>query len=112
MTGWELLVVAGMAIVTFSVRVPVLALVSRISLPPALLAALKYVPPAVLAAIVTPALLAPQGDIRLSPSNPYLVAGLIAAWVAWRTQQLLLTIILGMVSFWLWRLLLAGLAAA
>lgn len=111
MTRWELLVIAGMALVTFSVRVPVLALVSRMPLPPALLAALKYVPPAVLTALVTPALLAPQGDIHLSPANPYLVAGLTAAWVAWRTQKLLLTIILGMVSFWLWRFMLASLAA-
>jgi branched-subunit amino acid transport protein len=109
MTGWEMVLVAGMALVTVAVRYPVLALVSRIPLPTGLLAALKYVPPAVLSAIIAPALLAPgDGALQISWTNDALVAGLIAALLAWRTGNLLLTILLGMSSLWAWRWLLAA----
>jgi branched-subunit amino acid transport protein len=103
MSAWELFVVAGMALVTFGVRYPALTLIGRMPLPPSLLAALKFVPPAVLTALIVPSLLAPVGgDLHLSLTNPYLVAGLIAALVAWRTGKLLLTIFMGMGTFWLW----------
>jgi branched-subunit amino acid transport protein len=109
MTAEEVLLIAGMALVTFAARYPVLALFSRISLPPALLSTLKFIPPAVLTAIIIPALLAPTDDrINLSLSNDYLVAGAITAVVAWRTHNLLLTLAIGMASFWGWRLLLAS----
>jgi branched-subunit amino acid transport protein len=102
-----------MTLVTFGVRYPVLALVRRVPLPSSLLDALKFVPPAVLTAIVVPALLAPDGGaIQLSPANAYLVGGLIAGLVAWRSQNLLLTIVAGMVGFWLWRWLVGWLMAS
>ena len=44
--------VAGMAAVTFGVRYPVLALLSRSKLPDVVLQALQFVPAAVLSAIV------------------------------------------------------------
>lgn len=105
MTRWEVLLIAGMAAVTFGVRYPVLALVSRLELPPSLVQALRFIPPAVLAAIIAPALVMPGGVPDLSLQNAYLVAGAAAAVVAWRTRNLLLTIGLGMAIFWLWRLL-------
>jgi branched-subunit amino acid transport protein len=102
----EILLVAGMALVTFAVRYPVLALVSKVSLPPALVAALKFIPPAVLTAIIVPALLAPDGpELDFSLTNDYLIAGVITTVVAWRTRNLLLTLATGMAAFWLWRLL-------
>jgi branched-subunit amino acid transport protein len=108
MTTTEILLVAGMALVTFAVRYPVLALVSKATLPPSLLAALKFIPPAVLTAIIIPALLAPTGDrVDFSLTNDYLVAGVITTLVAWRTKNLLLTLAVGMVALWGWRLLLA-----
>ena len=36
--------------------------------------------------------------------NAYLVAGVAAALIAWRTRNLLLTIVLGMAIFLGWRL--------
>ena len=62
MSSFEMLLVAGMFLVTFGVRYPVLALVSRVTLPPAVLGALKFIPPAVLTAIIVPAVLQPQGQ--------------------------------------------------
>lgn len=102
----ELLLILGMGLVTFAVRYPVLVLVSKIPLPDRVFRALRYVPPAVLAAIIAPAVLMPdEKTISLSPSNSYLIAGIIAGIIAWRSKSLLLTILLGMVVFLIWRVL-------
>lgn len=104
MSGREWALILGMAAVTFAVRYPVLALVSRLTLPPGVLNAMRFIPPAVLAAIITPAILMPDGEaIQFAYTNSYLIAGLGAGLVAWRTRNLLLTIVLGMTIFWLWR---------
>ncbi len=99
--------VAGMFLVTFGVRYPVLALVSRVTLPPAVMDALKFIPPAVLAAIIAPAVLMPQGIIDFSLHNAYLIAAVAAGLLAWRSKNLLLTIVAGMVFFLLWQWLAA-----
>lgn len=101
----ELLLVAGMAAVTFAVRYPVLVLVGKIPLPEGVFRALRYVPPAVLTAIIVPSVLMPQGAVDVSPANAYLVAGIVSALVAWRTKSLLLTIVIGMVVVLAWRAL-------
>ncbi len=104
MSMWEIGLVLGMAAVTFAVRWPVLALVSRIDLPRPLLDALQFIPPAVLTAIIAPAVLMPDGEsLDLSPDNSYLAAGLVAALVAWRSKNLLLTLVVGMGALLLWR---------
>ncbi len=103
----EVILIAGMALVTFAVRYPVLALLGKIPLPDPVFRALRFVPPVVLTAIIVPAVLLPQDNrLDLSYTNSYLIAGLIAAFVAWRTRNLLLTIVLGMLALWLWRWLL------
>lgn len=113
MTTNEILLVLGMAIVTFAARYPALALISKITIPPTLLAALKFIPPAVLTAIIVPALLAPTDNrINFSLTNDYLIAGIITTIVAWRSKNLLLTLAIGMAVFWLWRLLLHNIPIA
>jgi len=100
----EVLLVVGMALVTFAVRYPVLVLVGKIPLPDRVFRALRYVPPAVLTAIIVPAVLIPDNKtVDFSPTNSYLVAGVISALIAWRTKNLLLTIVLGMAVFLVWR---------
>ncbi|MBL8146592.1 MAG: AzlD domain-containing protein [Anaerolineae bacterium] len=98
----ELLLVAGMAAVTLGIRYPVLVLVGKIPLPESVFRALRYVPPAVLTAIIVPAVLMPAGTVDVSPTNAYLVAGIVSALVAWRTKSLLLTIIIGMAVMLIW----------
>jgi branched-subunit amino acid transport protein len=99
----EIILILGMALVTFGVRYPVLAVVGRIDLPQPVLRALKYVPVAVLTAITTTAVLIPQDEIWISYANAYLVGAIAAVLIAWRTRNLLLTIVLGMAIFLLWR---------
>jgi branched-subunit amino acid transport protein len=95
--------------VTLAVRYPVLALVGKIPLPEPIFRALKYVPPAVLTAIIVPAILVRNDQLAISYRNEYLVAGLVATLVAWRTKNLLLTIIMGMLAQGVWRFLLTHL---
>lgn len=94
-----------MALVTFAVRYPVLAILGRVSLPDRMMRALRYVPTAVLSAIIIPNLIAPDNVIALTPANAYLVAGIFSIAVAAFTRKLLPTIIAGMIFFLLWRTL-------
>ncbi len=100
--------ILGMALVTFGVRYPILALVSKIQLPESILSALKFVPPAVLSAIILPEVLISKGDLQLNFGNSELVASLAAGLIAWRTKNLLLTIVFGMLVFLGWRWLLGA----
>lgn len=109
MTFWEISLVLGMALVTFTVRYPVLALMSSLTLPPSLLRALKFIPPAVLSAIIFPAVAAPTGAYQFTLYNAHLIAAACAAIVAWRSGNLLLTITSGMAILWLWRFAVAPL---
>ena len=95
----EAIIILGMALVTFAVRYPVLALVGRMSLPEPVLRALKYVPPAVLTAIVVPAVLLPEGELAVRLDNAYLIGAIVAVIIAWRTRSLLWTILIGMAIF-------------
>ena len=108
----ELMLIVGMAVVTFAVRYPVLALVSRMPVPPAALKAMRFIPPAVLTAIIVPAILMPDGtSVALNFHNSYLIASIVAGLVAWRSQNLLLTIVIGMLTFGGWRWLMFFLSA-
>ncbi len=101
----EVMLILGMTVVTFMVRYPLLVVVGRVQLPDPLFRALRYVPVAVLTAISVPAVLMPNGSIDLSLSNSYLIGGIVATGIAWRTRQLLPTIGGGMLVFLLWRAL-------
>ncbi|MCK6579553.1 MAG: AzlD domain-containing protein [Anaerolineae bacterium] len=100
----EWLLILGMMLVTFGVRYPVMLLVGKLPMSDRVVRALRYVPPAVLAAIIVPSMLYPDGQtFDLSLQNSYLVAGVVGVILAWRTRNLLLTIVLGMGFFLLYR---------
>jgi branched-subunit amino acid transport protein len=105
MTMNEIILIGGMALVTFTIRYSMFAVVGRIEFPDRLVRALRYVPPAVLTAIIVPSVLIPSSgdEIVLSYTNPYLIAALFAFGVGWWSKNLLLTIILGMIGFWAWQ---------
>ncbi len=102
----EFLLILGMFLVTFGVRYLVLAFVSRITLPALVQRALRYVPAAVLSAIIAPAMLITEADgLDFSLRNAALIASLAAILISWRTKNLLLTIVVGMGVYLLWRVL-------
>jgi branched-subunit amino acid transport protein len=93
--------ILGMGLITFAIRASFLLFSEHFTLSRRLARALKYVPAAVLAAIITPTLVLPAGEIDLSITNVRLLAGIIAAIVAWRSRSILLTIVTGMAALWI-----------
>ena len=90
---WAAIALAGIG--TFTMRASFLALAHRLQeVPPWAQRILRQIPPAALAALVVPALLRPQGEFDLTQWR--LVAGLIAAFVAWRTKNVALTLVIGL----------------
>ena len=103
----EVLMIGGMALVTFLIRYPVLALVGKIDMPKRILEALGYVAPSVLAAIVIPMVLLPNNKpIQQAADAIPLVATLLAALVMWRSKNLLATVIVGIAAFLVLRIAL------
>ena len=78
----------------------------KITMPEWLRRALKYVPAAVLAALVFPALTHPAGVLDISLNNLRLLAGLGGALVAWKTRNVLWTLVTGMALLWILQALL------
>ena len=96
----EALMIGGMALVTFLIRYPALALVRKIEMPKRVFDALRYVAPSVLAGIVIPVILLPNDKPIRQPADAIpLVATLLAALVMWRSRSLLATVIAGIAAF-------------
>ncbi|WP_421852536.1 AzlD domain-containing protein [Marinomonas sp.] len=100
MTLWQgVLIILGMFIVTFGVRFVLFARADKVVMPAFIEKALKFVPVAVLTAIITPMILMPNQYMDFSLSNPWLLGALAAFIVGiWRQQQLL-TILVGVLVF-------------
>lgn len=95
MRVWLVLMAVGL--LTYGMRLSLILLIGRFTMPVIVQRALRYVPPAVLTAIIFPELFLPAGQLELSLHNERLIAGAVAAIVAWRTRNVLLTIGAGMV---------------
>jgi branched-subunit amino acid transport protein len=96
---WSLFVALGLG--TFLLRLSFIYLFGKVEMPDWLRRALRFVPASVLAALVFPALTYPAGTLDLSLGNVRLLAGLGGALVAWKTKNILWTIVVGMVLFWI-----------
>ena len=107
MTAHLAAVIAGMAVVTFGVRLTLFALGERVRFTPRLRRALAYVPVAVLSAITVPMVLLPDGSHwQLDWRNPWLAGAIASGVLALRVRSLLAAIVGGMVVYLLWRWLL------
>jgi branched-subunit amino acid transport protein len=94
-------IILAMGLVTYALRVSMIAVFGRIEIPVLLRRASRFVPAAVLAAFVAPELLRPGGTLMLSLASPRLVAGVVASVVAWRSRSVSLTVAAGMALLWL-----------
>ena len=94
------LIILGMGVVTYAIRLSPMMLLGCVEGRPLMRRALRFVPPAVLSALIFPELLLPGGTPALSPGNPRLLAGALAALIAWRTKNALLAIAVGMMTLW------------
>lgn len=91
--------------VTFIPRVVPLMLLSRITIPEWGMRWLSYVPIAVMAALVAQELFVTDGRFAALSTNVELIASLPAFWVAIKFRSLLGTVITGIISLMLLRLL-------
>ena len=94
------LMMMAMGLITFALRVSFIALAGRLAMPPLVKRALRFVPAAVLSAIVVPALVFREDTLDLTLGNEKLLAGALAALVAWATKSIIWTIVAGMVALW------------
>lgn len=100
-----LLTLLGMSLATYLPRLlPAWFLRGR-ELPYFLVAWLRYVPVAVLAALLVPSLLVQDGAFAFTWSNLYLWAALPAGFTAWKTKNMFLTVLVGMLVVALIRLI-------
>jgi branched-subunit amino acid transport protein len=98
LTTW--VVIIAIATGTFLLRFTMIALVSKVSLPEKLFDTLQYLPPAIFAALVIPAVYGP-GPLHFVPEHPArLLAGLLAIVIAWKTRNMIATIVIGMLAMW------------
>jgi branched-subunit amino acid transport protein len=105
MTAWSHAGVwAAIAIVggcTYAIRFSFLYLFGRIdAVPPRLRRVLRYVPAAVLAALVVPSVVTIEATAAGTLFDERVLAGAVAAAVAWRTENVLATIAVGMGTLW------------
>lgn len=105
MNIWLVMVLAGLA--TFGTRLSFIYLLERMRVPD-WFRALRFVPAAVLSAIILPELVTRNSGLDLSWHNPQLLSGILAILVAWRTKNVILTIVAGMAALLVLQVLLGG----
>ena len=97
LSGTSVAILIGIvAVGTFALRAMFLQFHDRLSLPAWVKSSLVWVPAAVLAALIAPSFVPTTGG---DPAR--LVAGALAAVVAWRTKNLFATLAAGMIVLWI-----------
>ena len=97
MNIWVVMLLGGL--ITFGIRFSLIFAFGRFHIPETLRRALHYVPPAVLSALIFPELFMRSDELYVSLDNHRLLAGLLAVAVAWITKSTLITILAGMIAF-------------
>ncbi|SEF85128.1 AzlD domain-containing protein [Marinobacterium lutimaris] len=97
-TLWGLFI--AVALGTFALRFSFIGLHGRLHLPPTLKRALVYVPASVLAALVLPAVSLSGPEQSFALDNLRIPAAAVAALIAWKSHNTLLTILAGMGTLW------------
>ena len=100
---WITLGIIGL--LTLATRLSFILLLEKWKPPAAFKNGLHFVPLAVLPALIFPEIFLKNNAITIPPDFPRLVAAVVAGLVAWRTKSTLLTIGIGMLVFYLLRVI-------
>jgi branched-subunit amino acid transport protein len=92
------LVIAGMAVVTYLTRAPLLLALARRALPPRLRLWLQLIPLAVLPALAFPLILVDGGRLTLSAAHPPLWGAIVAMVLAALRVNLFVTVALAVTT--------------
>ncbi|AYO31237.1 AzlD domain-containing protein [Biomaibacter acetigenes] len=89
--------IVGMGIVTYLPRMMPATVLSRKQLPELLIRFLNYIPAAVLSALFFPSVLVTGHEINIGMSNPLFITSLLTFPIAYKTKNMFLTVIIGMI---------------
>lgn len=95
-----LIVVAG-GLVSYGARLSFIGLGSRLTVPPSIERALRYVAPAAFAALSIPLILGGDGVSGFADDVPRIVASVAAVAVIIRWKNMPMSLVIGMLSLWL-----------
>lgn len=98
MRTYFVVLILGMAAVTYATRVGFIGVAKQVDLHPLLRRALEYVPVSILAALVFPAVFAPSGKMAQPLTNVYVWAAAFTVLVLLATKRQWLAIVLGVAS--------------
>jgi branched-subunit amino acid transport protein len=96
----------GIAALTFFTKFAFAVILKKVKISENWNKRLAYIPTAVFTTIIVPSLLAPNEVLELSVRNEYLIAGIAAFLVAYKTKNLAGTVIIGISTVLLLRILL------
>ena len=93
--------IAAVAVGTWLFRTSFVVLFGYLDeIPPRVSRILALIPAAVIAAIIAPDLLVREGSLAIGIENERLLAGIVAFAVAWYTENMFVTIVVGMATLW------------
>ena len=95
---WLSIIIAG--IITYLMRMTMIALVSKDMLGNKIKAALEYVPSAVFPAIIFPAVFINDYGNFIEIDDPKIFGALIAIIVGYFSRNIIATILAGLISYW------------
>ncbi|MHB1341165.1 MAG: AzlD domain-containing protein [Coriobacteriia bacterium] len=98
MRPYYVILILGMAAVTYATRVGFIGVARQFEMHPLLRRSLEYVPASILAALVFPAVFAPSGRMVSPFSNTYVWAAAITVTVLLTTRRQWLAIVVGVAS--------------
>ena len=96
---WLSIIIAGL--LTYFTRMTMIALVSREMLGERIKEVLAYVPSAVFPAIIFPAIFINDYGTFVEINDPKIFAAIIAIIVGYYSKNIILTILSGLISYWL-----------
>lgn len=97
--AWLWAHIIAIAVATFALRVSFIGASRYLSISDDVKEQMKLIPAAVLAALAVPPLIYREGTFHLSPLDPFIIAGVVAAIVAWRTDNLVATMVVGFLVY-------------
>ncbi len=104
MSAWLAIVVIGL--ITYAIRLAFIVLLGHWTIPEPLMRSLRFVPPSVFAAIVLPEIFSGNGAGSPLLLNPRLISAVVAALIAWKTKNIVLTLVAGFAVLFLVQALL------
>ena len=96
---WLSVIIAGL--LTYFTRMAMIALVSREMLSERVKEVLAYVPSAVFPAIIFPAIFINDYGTFVEINDPKIFAAIIAIIVGYYSKNIILTILSGLISYWI-----------